>query len=97
MIKVYFESNSHADLVATFSSEDLYIASLPALEKKAKEQGMIVTEYDDEQDWETEYDDEVCVMSHRDQCNADRSDYINERLENGEIDDMQAAELRMGA
>jgi len=87
MIKVYFESNSNAGLVATFSSEDLYIASLPALEKKAKEQGMIVTEYDDE----------VCVMSHRDQCNADRSDYINERLENGEIDDMQAAELRMGA
>ena len=44
MIKVYFESNSHAELVATFESEDLYIASLPALEKKAKEQGMIVTE-----------------------------------------------------
>jgi len=46
MIKVYFESNSHAELVATFESEDLYIASLPALEKKAKKQGMIVTEVD---------------------------------------------------
>jgi len=46
MIKVYFESNWHAELVATFESEDLYIASLPALEKKAKKQGMIVTEVD---------------------------------------------------
>jgi len=54
MIKVYFESNSHAELVATFESEDLYIASLPALEKKAKEQGMIVTEVDEEQERETE-------------------------------------------
>jgi hypothetical protein len=54
MIKVYFESNSHAELVATFESEDLYIVSLPALEKKAKEQGMIVTEVDEEQEWETE-------------------------------------------
>ena len=41
MIKVYFESNSHAELVATFESEELYIVSLPALEKKAKEQGMM--------------------------------------------------------
>ena len=46
MIRVYFESNWHAELVATFESEDLYIASLPALEKKAKKQGMIVTEVD---------------------------------------------------
>lgn len=97
MVKVFFESNSHAELVATFYSEELYIASLPALEEEAKKQGMIVTENTEEQEWETEYDDEVCVMSHRDQCNADRSDYINERLENGEIDDIQAAELRMGA
>jgi len=36
-------------------------------------------------------------MSYRDQCNADRSDYINERLESGEIDEENAAELRMGA
>ena len=62
-----------------------------------KSQGMIVTENTEDQDWETEYDDDGCGMSHRDQCNADRSDYINERLENGEIDDIQAAELRMGA
>ncbi len=36
-------------------------------------------------------------MSHREQCNADLNDYINERLESGEIDEENAAELRMGA
>jgi hypothetical protein len=74
MIKVYFESNSHAELVATFESEDLYIVSLPALEKKAKEQGMIVTEVDEEQEWETEceHQQEVDLGIHDDyldRCN----------------------------
>lgn len=41
--------------------------------------------------------DEENGMSYRDQCNADRSDYINERLERGEIDEENASELRMGA
>ncbi len=54
MIKVYFESSSHAELVATFESEELYMVCLPALEKKAKEQRMIVTEDAEEQEWETE-------------------------------------------
>ncbi len=36
-------------------------------------------------------------MSYRDQCNADRSDDIQARLERGEIDEENAAELRMGA
>jgi hypothetical protein len=44
MIKVYFESGSHAELVAIFDSEDLYIACLPMLEKKANDLGMFVTE-----------------------------------------------------
>lgn len=44
MIKVYFESSSHADMVATFANEDLYIACLTALVNKANEAGMIVTE-----------------------------------------------------
>tara|TARA_R100001244_G_scaffold114218_1_gene84607 strand:- start:256 stop:414 length:159 start_codon:yes stop_codon:yes gene_type:complete len=35
--------------------------------------------------------------SYRDQCNADRNDYVSERLERGEIDEENAAELRMGA
>ena len=44
MIKVYFESNSHSELVATFESEGLYMACLPSLEKAASEERMIVTE-----------------------------------------------------
>lgn len=44
MIEVYFESGSHAELVAVFQSEDLYMACLPILEQRAKESNMIVTE-----------------------------------------------------
>lgn len=39
MIKVYFESTVASELVATFESEDTYIACLPALKKECKEQG----------------------------------------------------------
>jgi hypothetical protein len=41
---VYFESSAHAEVVAQFSDESLYMACLPALEAKAKELRMIVTE-----------------------------------------------------
>lgn len=44
MIKVYFESGRHAELVATFESESVYMACLPILEVLASEQRMIVTE-----------------------------------------------------
>lgn len=44
MIKVYFESSSHAELIATFETEELYMTCLPALEAKAKEARMKVTE-----------------------------------------------------
>jgi len=37
------------------------------------------------------------TMTHKQQCIADRSDWVSERLERGEIDDIQAAELRAGA
>ena len=45
-VVVYFENKSpaHSEVVATFASEELYIACLPALEKKAKKVSMIVTE-----------------------------------------------------
>ena len=42
--KVYFESRNHAELIATFEDEDIYIRCLPMLEKIAEESGMIVTE-----------------------------------------------------
>lgn len=44
MIKVYFESNGYADLVAVFSDEDIYQRCLPSLEKLAKSYNMILTE-----------------------------------------------------
>ena len=44
MIKVYFESNSHAELVATFQSEEVYALCISALENNAKSKGMILTE-----------------------------------------------------
>lgn len=45
-IVVYLETKNggYAEVIAQFSSEDLYVACLPALEKKAKASGMIVTE-----------------------------------------------------
>lgn len=44
MIKVFFESKFHAEHVATFETEDLYIKSLPTLLQRAEAQRMIVTE-----------------------------------------------------
>jgi len=44
MIRVYFESSSHAELVATFETEELYMLCLPELEREAERMRMIVTE-----------------------------------------------------
>ena len=44
MIKVYAESKNHAELWATFETEELYNLCLPVLEKTANEIGMIITE-----------------------------------------------------
>ena len=44
MVKVYFESPNHAELVAIFDTEETYNVCLPALEKMAKENRMIMTE-----------------------------------------------------
>ena len=46
VITVFFEneSPSHADLVAKFDSEELYMACLPALEKMAESMNMFVSE-----------------------------------------------------
>lgn len=44
MLKVYFESKTHAELVATFETEELYIKCLPILEEEARKTRMIVTE-----------------------------------------------------
>lgn len=44
MVKVYFESSSHAELRAIFSDDELYNRCLPILEVVAEEQRMFVTE-----------------------------------------------------
>jgi hypothetical protein len=44
MIKVYFESDSHAECVATFRTEAMYMACIETLKAEATKQGMIVTE-----------------------------------------------------
>lgn len=44
MVEVYFESGSHAELVAIFDNEKTYNICLPALEAEAEKSGMIVTE-----------------------------------------------------
>lgn len=36
MVKAYFETNSHCELIAVFNDEITYEACLPALEKLAK-------------------------------------------------------------
>jgi len=43
-IVVYFESKTHAEVVATFADEEIYMACLPALEALAAEARMTVTE-----------------------------------------------------
>lgn len=48
MVRVYFESYLHAELVATFETEELYNQCLPMLEAEAKKQRMTVTETIDE-------------------------------------------------
>ena len=44
MVFVYFESDSHAELRATFIREEDYMLALPILEMTAKNEGMMVTE-----------------------------------------------------
>ena len=44
MIKVYFESTSHAELVAEFASEEVYAECIEVLDRLAHANRMIVTE-----------------------------------------------------
>jgi hypothetical protein len=44
MVKVYFESGSHADLVAIFDNDETYNVCVEALEKLAEKNRMILTE-----------------------------------------------------
>jgi len=49
MIKVYFDTDSTSEQVATFENENHYVACLPTLEKLAKQEGWkYVTESEEE-------------------------------------------------
>jgi hypothetical protein len=52
MVKVYFQSyvGSHSELVATFTSEKMYIQCLPILEAEAEKQSCYITESIEEND-----------------------------------------------
>lgn len=43
-IVIYFESGKHAEVVAQFANEELYMACLAVLEETAGDMGMVVTE-----------------------------------------------------
>jgi hypothetical protein len=47
--------------------------------------------------WEEEQEFEDSGMTHSQQCYSDLQDSVNEKLRRGEIDEEQAAEMRMGA
>ena len=48
MIKVYFSTNIHTELIATFESEEIYQKCVKVLEKYALELGMELIESIDE-------------------------------------------------
>tara|TARA_R110000803_G_scaffold163375_3_gene227027 strand:+ start:550 stop:750 length:201 start_codon:yes stop_codon:yes gene_type:complete len=61
MIKVFFESKYHAEEVATFKDEDVYMTCLPLLRKLAKKDRMKVTESVEEHN-EISYDSDYYLI-----------------------------------
>ena len=71
MIRVYFETDSVSEQVATFESENRYIACLPVLEELARQERWArVTESDvdlnDEADYKYHEEDSVSIMDMKD-------------------------------
>jgi hypothetical protein len=66
------------------------------LEEKIK---VLTSLLQQECEWEDTHtiDEQESTMTFREQCYYDRCDYIQERLERGEICEENAMELRMGA
>ena len=72
MIRVYFETDSVSEQVATFESENHYIACLPVLKELARQEKWArVTESDvdlnDEDDYKYHEEDSVSIMDMKDQ------------------------------
>ena len=71
MIRVYFETDSVSEQVATFEDESHYIACLPVLEELARQEKWArVTESDvdlnDEANYEYHEEDSVSIMDMKD-------------------------------
>ena len=73
-----------------------YLDRIKKLEEKIV---MLENQLQQENGWEEMYqeDEQESNMTFREQCYYDRSDYVQERLERGEICEENAMELRMGA
>ena len=74
MIKVYFETDSVSEQVATFESENHYMVCLPILKEIARQDGWLrVTESDvsldvnDEPEYKYHEEDSVSIMDMKDQ------------------------------
>ena len=72
MIRVYFETDSVSEQVATFESENHYIACLPVLKELARQEKWArVTESDvdlnDEDEYKYHEEDSVSIMDMKDQ------------------------------
>jgi|TARA_R100000657_G_C4624258_1_gene73764 hypothetical protein len=74
MIKVYFETDSVSEQVATFESENHYMVCLPILKEIARQDGWLrVTEsdvsldVDDEPEYKYHEEDSVSIMDMKDQ------------------------------
>ena len=93
-------------------NEDMESTRYSQLEEKLYSRGLTSDEYYElmelknpkpirswenyEECWDNE-DDYSPQMSHQQQVISDRYDMVNRKLERGEIDEDQAAEMRMGA
>ena len=74
MIKVYFETDSVSEQVATFESENHYMVCVPILKEIARQDGWLrVTEsdvsldVDDEPEYKYHEEDSVSIMDMKDQ------------------------------
>ena len=64
MIKVYFQSivGGHSELVATFTTDELYNQCLPSLQEQATKQRCIVTETDTSEESSTSHTEDLYIL-----------------------------------
>ena len=64
MIKVYFQSivGGHSELVATFTTDELYNQCLPSLQEQATKQRCFVTETDTSEESSTSHTEDLYIL-----------------------------------